>query len=63
MLFRSKMFFGYGLFGLLQFKIIIPYIIGQDLWDDMAKSEDVMRDEDAAENIRDRCVIVRPGNM
>ena len=33
----------YGCFGFLQFKCLIPYIIGQDLWNDMGLSEDVIR--------------------
>lgn len=56
----SRWLFGYGFFGLLQFKILIPYVIGQDLWDDMGHSETVIR-ENAI--IKQRTVIVRPGNM
>jgi len=56
----SRWFFGYGGFGWLQFKILIPYIIGQDLWDDMGLSEDVIR---ANEKICAKTVIVRPTNM
>jgi len=56
----STWLFGYGGFGLLQFKILIPYIIGQELWDDMGYSEDVIR---ANENIFKKTTIVRPTNM
>lgn len=56
----SQWFFGYGLFGWLQFKILIPYVIGQNLWDDMGHSEDVIREQEA---IVKKTVIVRPGNM
>lgn len=56
----SRWFFGYGGFGWLQFQILIPYVIGQDLWDDMGYSEDVLR---AHEPILAKTVIVRPGNM
>jgi len=56
----SRWFFGYGGFGWLQFKILIPYIIGQDLWDDMGHSEDVIR---ADEKVCAKTVIVRPTNM
>ena len=52
--------FGYGGFGWLQFKIIIPYVIGQDLWDDMGHSEDVIR---ASAPICAKTVIIRPANM
>lgn len=51
---------GYGAFGWLQFKIIIPCIIGQELWDDMGFSEDVIR---ASEKVYSKTVIVRPTNM
>lgn len=51
---------GYGGFGLLQFKILIPYVIGQELWDDMGHSEDVIRND---EKINAKTVIVRPTNM
>lgn len=53
-------FFGYGGFGLLQYKILIPYIIGQELWDDMGYSEDVIR---ASEKVYSETIIVRPTNM
>lgn len=53
-------FCGYGGFGWLQFKIIIPYVIGQDLWDDMGHSEDVIR---AHAPICANTVLVRPTNM
>jgi len=56
----SNWCFGYGAFGLLQFKILIPYIIGQELWDDMGHSEDVIR---ASEKVNSQTVIVRPTNM
>lgn len=56
----SQWFFGHGLFGWLQFKILIPYVIGQNVWDDMAHSETVLRTND---NIIQRTVLVRPGNM
>ena len=57
----SQWFFGHGLFGWLQFKILIPYVIGQALWDDMAHSETVIREQDEA--IVKKTVLVRPGNM
>mmetsp|Transcript_39612 Transcript_39612/g.77457 ORF Transcript_39612/g.77457 Transcript_39612/m.77457 type:complete len:280 (-) Transcript_39612:270-1109(-) len=56
----SRWFFGYGGFGWLQFKILIPYIIGQGLWDDMGHSEDVIRADD---KVSAKTVIVRPTNM
>jgi hypothetical protein len=56
----SHWFFGYGGFGFLQFNILIPYIIGQELWDDMGHSEDVIR---ASEKVCSKAVIVRPTNM
>lgn len=56
----SRWFFGYGLFGWLQFKLLIPYVIGQDLWDDMGHSESVIREH---ADIGKRTVIVRPANM
>ncbi len=56
----SRWLFGYGFFGLLQFKILIPYVISQKVWDDMAHSETVVRDN---ETVKERTVIVRPGNM
>mmetsp|Transcript_26264 Transcript_26264/g.39361 ORF Transcript_26264/g.39361 Transcript_26264/m.39361 type:complete len:254 (+) Transcript_26264:8-769(+) len=56
----SQWCFGYGAFGWLQFKVIIPYVIGQDLWNDMGFSEDVIRADEA---ISSKTVIVRPGNM
>lgn len=56
----SRWCFGYGAFGWLQFNILIPYVIGQDLWDDMGHSEDVIR---ADETVSARTVIVRPTNM
>lgn len=56
----SNWFFGYGGFGWLQFNILIPYIIGQELWDDMGHSEDVIR---ASEKVISKTVIVRPTNM
>ena len=71
----SKWFFGYGFFGWLQFKILIPYIIGQDLWDDMGKSELVFRGESPSNSnggdsspplpdvIKNHTVLVRPTNM
>lgn len=58
----SRWLFGYGFFGLLQFKILIPYIIGQDLWDDMEHSETVIRSADNGAIVK-HTVIVRPGNM
>lgn len=56
----SLWFFGYGGFGFLQFKLLIPYVIGQDLWDDMGYSEDVIR---TSEKVNAKTVIVRPTNM
>ncbi|CAB9515550.1 NAD dependent epimerase dehydratase [Seminavis robusta] len=56
----SQWFFGFGLFGWLQFKVLIPYVIGQELWDDMAHSETVIREN---EDIVKKTTIVRPGNM
>ena len=56
----SRWCFGYGGFGFLQYKILIKYIIGQELWDDMGHSEDVIR---ASEKINGKTVIVRPTNM
>ena len=56
----SRWLFGYGFFGLLQFKILIPHVIGQDLWDDMGHSETVIRKNAI---IKQRTVIARPGNM
>lgn len=56
----SLWFFGYGGFGFLQFKLLIPYVIGQELWDDMGHSEDVIR---ASEKVNGKTVIVRPTNM
>lgn len=56
----SQWFFGFGLFGWLQFKVLIPHVIGQGLWDDMAHSETVIREN---EDMVKRTVIVRPGNM
>lgn len=56
----SLWFFGYGGFGWLQYNILIPYIIGQELWDDMGHSEDVIR---ASEKVNSKTVIVRPTNM
>jgi hypothetical protein len=58
----SRWFFGYGGFGWLQFNILIPCMIGQDLWDDMGHSEDVLR-ADAHDQIYAKTVIVRPTNM
>merc|ERR1712183_836396 len=57
----SKWFFGYGFFGWLQFKLLIPYVIGQDLWDDMGKSELCFLE--AAEEIKNKTVLLRPTNM
>lgn len=51
---------GYGGFGLVVFKILIPFVIGQTLWDDMGKSELVIRNK---EEILTRTVIARPTNM
>lgn len=56
----SPWLFGYGGFGWIQFKLLIPYIIGQELWDDMGHSEDVIR---ADEKVNAKTVIVRPTNM
>lgn len=56
----SQWFFGHGLFGWLQFKILIPHVIGQALWDDMGHSETVLREN---KTIIAKTVIVRPGNM
>lgn len=56
----SRWFLGYGGFGFIQYKILIKYIIGQELWDDMGYSEDVIR---ASEKINGKTVIVRPTNM
>lgn len=56
----SRWFFGYGGFGWLQFKVLIPYIIGQELWEDMGHSEDVIR---KSGGVSRRTVIVRPTNM
>ena len=56
----SRRFCGHGLFGWLQFKILIHYLIGQIVWDDMAHSETVSR---AADDFIKRTVLVRPGNM
>ena len=56
----STWFFGYGFFGFLQFKLLIPYVISQALWDDMAASEDVIRSKEA---IVKKTTIIRPGNM
>ena len=58
----SNWFFGYGLFGFLVMKFLIPVVIGQKLWDDMAKSETVLR-SCGDETITKRTVIVRPTNM
>ena len=55
----SRWLFGYGFFGLLQFKILIPCVISQQLWDDMAHSETVIRE---FITVKERTV-VRPGNM
>lgn len=52
--------FGYGGFGWLQYKIIIPYLISWELWNDMGFSEDVIR---ANEKVYSKTVIVRPTNM
>jgi len=52
--------FGYGLFGWLQFQVLIPCAIGQALWDDMGHSETVIRNHDT---IYAKTVIVRPTNM
>jgi len=56
----SPWFAGFGFFGLLQFKILIPFLIGQDLWDDMGHSETVIRE---TEKVNAKTVIVRPTNM
>lgn len=56
----SSWFFGYGGFGWLQFNLLIPYVIGQELWDDMGYSEDVIR---ANERIYKKTAIIRPTNM
>lgn len=56
----SRWFFGYGGFGWLQFKILITYIIGQNLLDDMGHSEDVICADD---KVCAKTVIVRPTNM
>merc|ERR1712008_9227 len=56
----SRWFFGYGFFGFLQYKILIPKVIGQELWDDMGHSEDVIR---ASEKVNSKTAIVRPTNM
>ena len=56
----SRWLFGYGFFGLLQFKILIPCVISQQLWDDMAHSETVIRENIT---VKERTVLVRPGNM
>ena len=56
----SRWLCGFGLFGLLQYKILIPYVIRQDLWDDMTRSETVIREKVI---MKQRIVIVRPGNM
>ena len=56
----SDWFFGYGMFGFLDFKVLIPLVIGQDLWDDMGRSEIIMREHD---DIRKQTLIVRPTNM
>ena len=52
---------GWGCFGCLVFKCLIPYVIGQGVWDDMGLSEDVIRN--AGDAIRSRTVLVRPTNM
>ena len=41
-------------------KILIPYVISQQLWDDMAHSEIVIHENSAT---KQQTVIVRPGNM
>ncbi len=56
----SQWCFGHGIFGWLQFNLLIPYVIGQDLWNDMGFSEDVIR---AEEEIFSKTVIIRPSNM
>mmetsp|Transcript_12356 Transcript_12356/g.13557 ORF Transcript_12356/g.13557 Transcript_12356/m.13557 type:complete len:112 (+) Transcript_12356:3-338(+) len=46
--------------GCLVFKCLVPHLIGQNLWDDMGTSEDVLRDH---QDILEGTVIVRPTNM
>lgn len=53
---------GYGLFGCLVFKCLVPNAIGQNLWNDMGESENVFR-LPQNEAILKKTVIVRPTNM
>jgi hypothetical protein len=55
----SGWLFGHGGFGWLVFKVLIPYVIGQDLWDDMGLSETAIRGSPLVANT----VIIRPTNM
>ena len=56
----SSWLFGYGGFGWVVFNILIPFVIGQQLWDDMGASELAIRSNQA---VAKRTVIVRPTNM
>lgn len=51
---------GYGCFGCLVYNMLVPCIIGRQLWDDMGHSEDVIRGN---EKVKARTTIVRPTNM
>ena len=53
--------FGYSLFGWFQYKLLIPFVIGQGFWDDMGYSEDLIRA--ASGSISKKWVLVRPANM
>lgn len=51
---------GYGCFGCLVFNMLVPCLIGQNLWNDMGHSEDVINGD---EKIKALTTIVRPTNM
>lgn len=51
---------GYGLMGCVVFQYLVPKVIGNDLWEDMASSEDIFA---ASSDLLDRTVLVRPTNM
>jgi len=54
--------FGWGFMGFMQYACIVPYAIGQNVWDDMALSEDAFRNKSNA-NVSSHTVIVRPQIM